>query len=89
MKDLFDSFGIVVFFKILFKYIKVLNMVIVPFYVFYGFLWGVLIIASFLMCKLPLHIPLPFVGETMVDRFLLLGGLILGIGYYLETFKKK
>ncbi len=89
MKILFNSLGIVMFFKILFKYIKVLNMVLVPFYVFYGFLWGILIITSFVMWKLPLHIPLPFVGATWIDRMLLLIGLISGCAYYMEEYKDK
>ena len=89
MKDLFNSLGIVMFFKTLFKYITVFNRVLVPFYIFYGFLWGILIIASFVMWKLPLHIPLPFVGAIFIDRILLLIGLILGCAYYMEEYNKK
>ena len=89
LKDFFNSLGIVMFFKTLIKYRDVFNMVLVPFYIFYGFLWGILIIASFTMWKLPLHIPLPFVGAIFVDRILLLIGLILGCAHYMEEYKKK
>jgi hypothetical protein len=89
MKNLFNSLGIVMFFKILFKYIKVLNMVLLPFYVFYGFIYSILIIPSFVMWKLPLHIPLPFVGAAWVDRILLLIGLVIGLSYYMEEYKNK
>jgi hypothetical protein len=89
MKDLFNSLGIVVFFKTLIKYRDVFNMILVPFYVFYGFMYSLLIMASFVSWELPLHIPLPFVGATWVDRSLLLTGLCLGFGHYLEKYKKK
>ncbi len=89
MKELFNSLGIVVFFKTLIKYRDVFNMVLLPFYVFYGFIYSILIIPSFVMWKLPLHIPLPFVGATWVDRILLLIGLVIGWGYYMEEYKKK
>jgi hypothetical protein len=89
MKELFNSLGIVVFFKTLIKYCDVYNMVLVPFYVFYGFIYSLLIIASFVTWKLPLHIPLPFVGATWVDRILLLIGLVIGFGHYLGKYKNK
>jgi hypothetical protein len=87
MKDLFNSSSIVVFFKTIFKYIDVFHMFLLPFYVLYGFCWGVMILISFVTWKLPLHIPMPFVGNLIVDRVLLLIGLIIAWGYYINEYK--
>jgi hypothetical protein len=89
MKILFNSLGIVMFFKTLIKYRDVFNMILVPFYLFYGFMYGLLIMASFVSWKLPAHFPLPFVGVTWVDRILLLVGLIFGCAYYIDEYKNK
>jgi len=89
MKDLFNSLGIVMFFKTLFKYINVFHMVLAPFYAFYGLMYSLLIIGSFVTGKLPTHFPLPFVGATWVDRILLLVGLIFGCAYYIDEYKNK
>jgi len=89
MKELFNSLGIVMFFKTLFKYIKVFLMVLSPFFIFYGVCFIFIIIYSFIMWRLPSHIPLPFIGETVIDRILLLIGLFFGYGYYMEFHHNK
>ena len=88
LKTLFNSLGIVYFIKTLWKYRNIINTILIPFYTFYGIIWTLLLITTFLYWKLPTHIPLPFIGNSIPDRVLLLIGIIIGITYYLENKNK-
>lgn len=56
---------------------KTVSYVLGPIFFFYLILYILMFLYSFAFWVMPVHIPIPFVGDLTVDRILLLGGLML------------
>lgn len=89
MKDFIKSLGIVIFINKMIELKTYLLMFIIPFLIFYCFIWIILCLFCFFLWRMPEHIPLPFVGDTIIDRVLLLIGIILSIMYHYDKRYKE
>lgn len=72
-----NSTGIGYIFGILRKYKNTFITLVLPIILCYVVIYSVLFLASFILWKLPSHIPIPFVGDMIMDRLLILAGVVL------------
>jgi hypothetical protein len=74
---LWNSLGIVQAINIIIRHKNVILLLLSPLLVAYILGYMFLILTSFILWKIPETIPIPFVGNSMFDRVLIILGVIL------------
>lgn len=77
LKLLWNSLGIVQVINIIIRHKNVILLLLSPLLVAYILGYMFLILTGFVLWKIPETIPIPFVGNSMFDRVLIILGVIL------------
>jgi hypothetical protein len=77
LRLLWNSLGIVQAINIIIRHKNVILLLLSPLLVAYILGYMFLILTSFILWKIPETIPIPFVGNSMFDRILIILGVIL------------
>jgi len=77
LRLLWNSLGIVQAINIIIRHKNVILLLLSPLLVAYILGYMFLILTSFILWKIPETIPIPFVGNSMFDRVLIILGVIL------------
>ena len=77
LKLLWNSLGIVQAINIIIRHKNVILLLLSPLLVAYILGYMFLILTGFILWKIPETIPIPFVGNSMFDRVLIILGVIL------------
>ena len=81
--------SIIMSIKSLYNYRSIILILLAPIIVMYGIIYVGLFIFSFVMWKLPATIPIPFVGNSVTDRGLLIVGVCLVLLHFIDKINER
>lgn len=74
-----NSLGVITFLKMIYRNREDFEIIFSPLIIFYSFIYFGLTLLSFVFWEFPSHIPIPFIGDIIIDRCFIIIGFVFYI----------